>query len=212
MKIKTLAALCRKNKAFCLYDSQTESGEDGGQWLGDGRAAYPIAGLPYLEEESIYTLFDITDKQQSKILFRHEPLPGGINFEDVDPAEQPLEREKLSLAVDGKILEPLQTRRGVVFIDAAYLSPLADAADMLELYERRTEAGGTYIAAKLGLLLVGIIFPYDLIREEFVEKVETLLRQCRVALEDKKRRAEIQEREGAEHQTTFGEQGENDGE
>lgn len=149
MKVKTLAALCRKNKAFCLYDRVTASGEVSGQWLGDGRAVYPIAGLPYLEEESIYTLFDITDKQQSKILFRHEPLPGGINFEDVDPDEQPLDREKLSLAVDGKILEPLQTRRGVVFIDATYLSPLADAADMLELYERHTEAGAPTLRQSL---------------------------------------------------------------
>ena len=196
MKIKSVAAVCRRSKALCLYDSMAAGGGSGTQWLGDGSALYPLGGLPYLEEENIYTMFDISDKQRSKILFRHEPLPGGINFQDIDPDEAPLERGKLSFAVDGKVLQPLRTRQGIVFIDAAYLSPFADAADMIELYERATASGRLFIAVKLGMLLVGVIFPYDLIRKEFVEMMENLLNQCRVALAEKERK--IAEREAAE--------------
>lgn len=202
MKIKAVAAICKKNKRFCLYDSITESGGDGAQWLGDGFCAYPLQGLPRLEEESIYTMFDITDKQQDKIIFRRDALPEGINFKDTDACENILEDEKLSFAVDGKVLRPLHTQQGITFIDAAYLAPFADVADMLELFERVTPGGQIYIAAKTGLLLVGIIFPYNLIREEFVEKLEDLLRQCRFALAEKQRRAK---EPGADpEQTHFG--------
>lgn len=189
MKIKTVAALCKKNKAFCLYDSVTREGEVGTQWLGDGFSAYPLQGLPLLEEESIYTMFDITDKQQEKITFRRDALPKGINFGDTDACENVIEDEKLSFAVDGKILRPLHTQQGITFIDAAYLAPFSDVADMLELYERVTPGGHIYIAAKTGFLLAGIIFPYDLVRKEFVEKLADLLKQCRFALSEKERRA-----------------------
>lgn len=193
MKIKTIAAICRKNKAFCLYDSITRDGEVGTQWLGDGRAIYPLQGLPLLEEDSIYTMFDITEKQQDKITFRCETLPEGINFSNTDQCENILDDQKLEIALDGRILKPLQTQQGIVFIDAAYLAPFADVMDLLELYERVTTSGQIYIAAKLGMFLAGVILPYDIIRKEFVEQLGGLLKQCRFALENKERRKAEQE-------------------
>jgi hypothetical protein len=173
---------------FYLYDRITEDGEVAEQWLGNGGAVYPLHGLPYMQENNLFTLFDITDKQQDKICFRHEHLPTtAINFEDVDPKESILDREKLTIGHAGRILRPLQTRRGLVFIDTAALQPLADLADTLELYERETEAGGTYIAAKSGFMLVGVIMPYNIIEKGFVEQVESLAKQCRVAFEAKER-------------------------
>lgn len=188
MKIKTIAAICRKNKAFCLYDSITRDGEVGTQWLGDGRAIYPLQGLPRLEEDSIYTMFDITEKQQDKITFRYETLPEGINFADTDQCENCLDDQKLEVVLDGRILKPLHTQQGVVFIDTAYLAPFADVVDMLELYERVTPSGQIHIAAKLGMFLAGIILPYDIIRKEFVDQLGGLWEQCRFALDNKERR------------------------
>lgn len=125
---------------------------------------------------------------RKKIYFRHEQLPTkAINFEDMDPKENILDREKLTIGHAGKVLRPLQTRRGLVFIDTAQLQPLADLVDTLELYERETEAGGTYIAAKSGFMLVGVIMPYNIIEKGFVEQVESLAKQCRVAFEAKER-------------------------
>lgn len=188
MKIKTLAALCKKAGVFYLYDRITDDGEVAEQWLGNGGAVYPLHGLPYMQENNLFTLFDITDKQQDKIYFRHEHLPTtAINFEDVDPKESILDREKLTIGHAGRVLRPLQTRRGLVFIDTAALQPLADLADTLELYERETEAGGTYIAAKSGFMLVGVIMPYNIIEKGFVEQVESLAKQCRIAFEAKER-------------------------
>lgn len=108
MKIKTLAALCKKAGVFYLYDRITDDGEVAEQWLGNGGAVYPLHGLPYMQENNLFTLFDITDKQQDKIYFRHEHLPTtAINFEDVDPKESILDREKLTIGHAGRVLRPL---------------------------------------------------------------------------------------------------------
>lgn len=46
MKLKKVAALCAKQGAFYLFDELEEGGEFIRQWLGDGRSAYPLSGLP----------------------------------------------------------------------------------------------------------------------------------------------------------------------
>ena len=45
MKIKNIAAICKKNKYAVIYERY---GESGGviQYIGDGAAAYPVTGLP----------------------------------------------------------------------------------------------------------------------------------------------------------------------
>lgn len=79
MKLKKVASLCSKTKIFCLYDRE-ESGGEVSQWLGDSSAIYPITGLPYMDEENIYSMFDISAKQQEKIIFRHQHAPEGSTF------------------------------------------------------------------------------------------------------------------------------------
>ena len=125
MKLKKVASLCGKTKMFCLYD-RAERDDVVSQWLGDGYAIYPITGLPYMDEENIYSMFDISAKQQEKIIFRHGPAPEGINLDDVDPTERRLSDDGLSVVYDGGILKPLQTRNGISFIQNEYLSPLED--------------------------------------------------------------------------------------
>ena len=58
-----------------------------------------------------------------------------------------------SIVYSGKTLKPLQTRRGLVFIESRYLSPVSDVLDVLELYERVTPFGAPYIVAKAGFLI-----------------------------------------------------------
>ena len=49
MKLKKVAAICAKQGAFYLFDELEEGGELIRQWLGDGRSAYPLSGLPVLD-------------------------------------------------------------------------------------------------------------------------------------------------------------------
>lgn len=164
MKLKKVASLCGKTKMFCLYD-RAERDDVVSQWLGDGYAIYPITGLPYMDEENIYSMFDISAKQQEKIIFRHGPAPEGINLDDVDPTERRLSDDGLSVVYDGGILKPLQTRNGISFIQNKYLSPLEDVIEMVQLYERATPQGTPYIVAKTGFFLAAVIMPYSVIND-----------------------------------------------
>lgn len=149
MKLKKVASLCSKANIFCLYDRE-ESDDRVSQWLGEMGAIYPITGLPYMDEENIYSMFDIPAKKQEKITFRHQRAPEEFNLSDTDPTERRISEENLSVVYDGGVLKPLQTRNGITFIQSRYLAPLEDVADMVQLYERRTPQGATYIVAKTG--------------------------------------------------------------
>lgn len=52
MKIKNIAAICKKNKYAVIYERYTEGGGVV-QYIGDGAAAYPVTGLPALDKESL---------------------------------------------------------------------------------------------------------------------------------------------------------------
>lgn len=53
MKIKSIAAICKKNKQVVLFNRYSDSGTLS-QYIGDGNAVYPISGLPELDEESTF--------------------------------------------------------------------------------------------------------------------------------------------------------------
>ena len=182
MKIKSIAAICKKGKQVVLYN-RYESGGTLQQYIGDGMTAYPVSGLPELDEESILTIFDVPEKQREDWFVRVMPAPEGINFDDTDANEKMIDRDNLSIIYSGHTLKPLQTRRGLVFIQSRYLSPVSDVLDVLELYERFTSSGTPYIVAKAGFLLQAVIMPYDVINAGFVERLQRLAADCAFSLE-----------------------------
>ena len=182
MKIKSIAAICKKNKQVVLFNRYSDSGTIS-QYIGDGNAVYPISGLPELDEESILTIFDVPEKQREDWLVQYRDIPEGISFEDTDATEKIIEQGNLSIVYSGKTLKPLQTRRGLVFIESRYLSPVSDVLDVLELYERVTPFGAPYIVAKAGFLLQAVIMPCDVISAQFVQRLQELTRQCAVSLD-----------------------------
>ena len=186
MKIKSIAAICKKNKQVVLFNRYSDSGTIS-QYIGDGNAVYPISGLPELDEESILTIFDVPEKQREDWLVRYRDIPEGISFEDTDATEKIVEQGNLSIVYSGKTLKPLQTRRGLVFIESRYLSPVSDVLDVLELYERVTPFGAPYIVAKAGFLLQAVIMPYDVISQQFVDNLKRLTEQCVLSLDLRER-------------------------
>lgn len=96
MKIKSIAAICKKNKQVVLFNRYSDSGTLS-QYIGDGNAVYPISGLPELDEESILTIFDVPEKQREDWLVRYRDIPEGISFEDTDATEKIIEQGNLSI-------------------------------------------------------------------------------------------------------------------
>lgn len=182
MKIKSIAAICKKSECLFLYDKHC-SNDYVSQYVGDGMAVYPIVNIPYMETDNVCTIFEFTEKQLEKFVIRHTGIPEGICIEDTDRTEKILSNENISIAYAGRVLKPLQTSKGLVFIDSKYLSPLADVQNIMELYERTTPGGQTYIAAKAGFILYAIIMPYNALNDTFVLQVEKLARLCRTAFD-----------------------------
>ena len=188
MKIKSIAAICKKNKNIAIFERYSDDGDILTQYIGDGSAVYPVVGLPQLDKESLLTIFDVPEKDRDNYFVKTLGVPVGISFEDTDETERHVEREGISIIYSGRTLKPIRTTRGLVFIESRYLSPVADVLDVLELYERRTAEGAPYIVAKAGFLLQAVIMPYDVINQQFVESLQSLTRECEFSLSEKERR------------------------
>ena len=183
MKISTIQQICKGAKRIELFSATSTSL----QWISDGGAFYPLYNLPEMEEENVFALFDIPEKKQNKIHFEHKRhLPEALNFMDTVEFENALEFGNISIYARGRVLRPLKTSIGIIYINEKYLKPFADAENGVQLYERYTPGGEVYVAVKEGFLLTGIILPYDIITKEFVDELKTIYELSSVAAENKK--------------------------
>lgn len=195
MKIKKIEALVKKEGrivvspgAFC-------------QWLQFREACYPLNGLPLMAKVSFFKMFDIAADKWAKYYFNELPLPQDLSFDDVLREEQVLDRGVIKVVYRGRTLEPLVTSQGLVFIDTRYLAPFSDDENY-ELYERTASSGLPYIAVKSGMELVGVIVPHEVVDDDFIKTLETMLNLSRVALENRQGNAA-----GDEEQLTMEEAG-----
>lgn len=132
MKIKSIAAICKKNKNIAIFERYSDDGDILTQYIGDGSAVYPVVGLPQLDKESLLTIFDVPEKDRDNYFVKTLGVPAGISFEDTDETERHVEREGISIIYSGRTLKPIRTTRGLVFIESRYLSPVADVLDVLD--------------------------------------------------------------------------------
>lgn len=75
MKIKSIAAICKKNKNIAIFERYSDDGDILTQYIGDGSAVYPVIGLPPLDAESLLTIFDVPEKDRDNY-FLHEGRQG----------------------------------------------------------------------------------------------------------------------------------------
>ena len=84
MKIKSIAAICKKNKNIAIFERYSDDGDILTQYIGDGSAVYPVIGLPPLDAESLLTIFDVPEKDRDNYFVKTLGVPAGISFEDTD--------------------------------------------------------------------------------------------------------------------------------
>lgn len=116
MRIKKVGAICNAGGYYYLLDERDATGEIVGQWLGDGKSAYPLVGLPVMDLENICAMFDITEKKREKLIMRRDDVPDSMDWGDTAPLERQLDDPKLCVRYDGMDLLPLETSVGVTFI------------------------------------------------------------------------------------------------
>jgi len=196
MKLKKVAAICGQTGVFYLLDHVDENGEVVRQWLGDGKSAYPLVGLPIMDLENICAMFDITEKKREKLVMRRTGVSDAMNWEDAAPLERQLNDPELCVRYDGMDLLPLETSAGITFIQEKYLLPL-DGLEYMRLYERRGRNGDLlYIVAKIGMIIQAVIMPTDVVNSDFVRNMENLTGLCRSVLWEKSQTPDRPSQEG----------------
>lgn len=183
MKLKQIEAILKAEKTIIVSETPAC------QWLGNGAAFYPVYNLPKLTQDNIFTMFDIAEDKRDKFYFEERELPSFINFEDGDESEEMLDRGSIAFYAQGRTLEPLKTSQGIAFINTRYLKPFTDSQAGYELYERTDKLGRPYIVVKSGFVLLGVISPYDLVNENFVQTLEEILNLSKVTLFNKQEKS-----------------------
>lgn len=199
MKIKSIAAICRREKRIQLIE-ENRSG-DIIQYIGDSQAAYQVNGLSELDMESVFTIFDVPEKDRAKYHAVRGTFPEGIRASDFDQGEKRVDEPRLTISYGGKDLIPLETSEGMVFIESRYLTPLSDSRQDLNLFARKAVDGSTYIVAKAGLLLQAIIIPTNIVTEDLVTDLNRLHWKCKEVLQHRSDQA--QARQEPMEQTAF---------
>lgn len=134
---------------------------NGDQWLGTPGAVYPIFGEIALTESSVRTIFDVRSDDESftvRTISEEVFTDRGYTLEDVADEEHDLALTSWTLEYKGRSFIPLTAAADtstIAFIDADYLAPLKDC-DELSLWLRFAN-NGTYIVAKSGFVVVGLI-------------------------------------------------------
>lgn len=185
MKFKVIGNICKKKKTAIIFDRVTVNSagmEVCQQYISDGSAIYPVIGLPYINEETLLTMWDIPEKQRDSWTVRTLPVPDCIDFRDTIAVDSQVRETDFVLYQNQSKLRAIATSRGIVFIDLGYLAPLVDSFDVMQMYERINDAGQMYIVVTAGLWLQAIIFPYKIIDKDFIEKLDYILNECETSL------------------------------
>lgn len=174
MKLKQIEKLCKSAGRIRLYDElpPEDYDEEYGkprQWMSDGTAAYPLDGVPYLDQDAVYAIFDIDTKKADKLLLIHEyALPTGISFADQSKEDTPLEPVNFKMSLGGDELALFRdVNGGLVVIRADYRKPF-DSWKECECFKRLNRDGEPFVAVMSGCILRGLIGTYK-ISEDLVE-------------------------------------------
>ena len=157
MKLKKIAQECREHGSMLLIDHVDAEGCIR-QWIGSGAAFYPVEGLPYLQEEHLQGVFELTDKQCGKMRICKEKAPEGIDFGDT-AEEMRCADGLIRIIAGGHELRTVWADGRARMILESALDPILIEHKNADFFLRRTPGGSFYIAVKEGLLLVGIVFP-----------------------------------------------------
>ncbi len=159
MKIKKIAQLCKQERWAELVNYPDRTGCVQ-QWITDGRALYPVEGLPHLKAENLPSLLELNDKQKDAMRIREREAPPSICFLDTADGEKAAVQQRASVNYGGKELMPLVVPGvGVRWVDRALLAPILAEYENVELTLRAPAGCRELVAAKAGFMLVGLIAP-----------------------------------------------------
>lgn len=171
MKLKKIAALCKKEKRATIY--QQWEHQDGigrtmvKQFISNGYAVYAAHGLPPLEKESLLRIFDIEEDKFDQWTVSTQDLPESVSLSDCEKTETEITGGFPSVFERGSGAVIRYCGSGIIFIREDLLGPLDGEVD-LQFFIRDSGSGGMqYLAVKSGLFLLAVVSPKRLVRRNF---------------------------------------------
>lgn len=169
MKLKKILKLCKQARQYLICDNrQTADQQHDNQWIGTRDALYLPTRMPYLVENSICTMCDLSEKQRNDWDIQHdEQWAFEFSLANDDSSDTPADLLGLSIMVRGEELLPFKVEKDLIWIWSKYLSPLEDDLARLTFHYREAN-GRPYIIVKDGMFIVASIRPENIKKDETV--------------------------------------------
>lgn len=185
MKLSKIAMLCKREKSIALLNDPALNGT---QFLGTDSALYRVDGLPELDKDVIFALFDIPEDKQDEYNFRML----GMSYQDVrdlSPTDVSAHRVGFPIMCQGILLR--QYSKAIpseisAFLDETYLAPFTDERKPPEIY-LRGGAEDPIFAVKTGLILRALVFPAPVESQPFIESINEMSITVNAKLECRRR-------------------------
>ncbi len=169
MKLKKILKLCKQAGQYLIYDNRQMADQPCfDQWIGTRDALYLPSRMPYLVEDSICTMCDLSEKQRNDWDIEHnEQWPFDFSLANDVSSDTPADLLGLSIMVRGEELLPLKVENGLVWIWIKYLTPLENEIAHLTLHYREVN-GQPYIVVKNGMFVTASIRPVDISKDKSI--------------------------------------------
>ncbi len=169
MKLKKILKLCKQAGQYIICDNRpTRDQPCEDQWIGTRDVLYLTSRMPYLDEDSICTMCDLSEKQRNDWDIQHnEQWDFDFSLMNDDPSDAPADLLGLSIMVKGEELLPLKVGTGLVWIWLKYLTPMENELSKLTLHYREVN-GSPYIIVKNGMFIIASIRPVDIRKDKTV--------------------------------------------
>lgn len=139
MKFSKIAAVMKKAKTAILITD-----EDGMQWLSNGAAVYKLENMPYLDEDTVLTIMNVSDDAKEKWYTAMNDDKAGL-LRDCVEGEEEITAEDAGITIihNGHLLTPIYTMDGMLWVDAVLLAP-TEKKDMeyRTFFVRKSGGGG----------------------------------------------------------------------
>lgn len=177
MRFSKIAALAKREKTAILMRDK-----DGVQWLSTGAALYMLEGMPPLDADTVLTVMGVPeDKKDAWLSVVREDTNGMLENDAPGEEEVTADNAGISVIYGGKLLTPIYTMMGMVWIDVELLAPTdRKEAGYRRFFIREMENGGRAIAVKEGMILKAVIMECRIEGDDLAEALETLAERYRL--------------------------------
>ncbi len=176
MKFSKIARLAKRTKTAILMDD-----EDGMQWLSVGGSAYKLDGMPPLDADTVLTVMGISDDARDKwyAADRGDADTDLLKNDTEDEEEITAEDAGITVIFDGKLLMPIYTMDGLLWIDVELLAPTEKKEMGYRRFYIRERNGARMIAVKEGMILTAVIMECKVEDTDLADALKILVERCR---------------------------------